>query len=731
MQDVNLQNLISAVAKSSGNATAANTTAGALLSPLPVVNITQTGQATTIRALQNQAVVKLLSSPQLTTQNVTAAVSNDSQQLAVFSQPKTLFNALLNAQQFSTLLASLAQQPGIGKILQASERPVTTQSATIIAISGNSVTVKLDNPAVTAEPIRIPVGDLAKQLSVGQAVTIQIRQVAGQWQANLIATPIPAPNSDVVKSGAKAQQAPVVPTVSSATESKTTAEPSTSSAARSIPITAQPVSLPTTSPLPAGIIAQQLQQGFTVNNLLNSIKSLEPLVPKEVLTLLRDGIRTAGIKSDINITDNRQLQISATLPLTKLALTNETPEVRAQLNQALGKLPAGYERIAAPFFKLTTSQQQQFVSALERLPIAKPVGPSEPLATGNLKSPLPDETVTLNSPQPASSRVTPANSTPVRVDIPEKLAQQITQLTKNAFVSSESATINRQSLDAMLTAMVKSPDMPLKQLGEQLRQAVLPLVTRQPDPTQIQQLLQMPALPVTTQSIAQAQPTNSMVNGLVALFQLSLATRFNRGETSATGQDKLTQIMNTIVALNTPTGNKTNTTRIPPRSSTEFGQLEQRHQLLRSLTRILNGHQFSKLNQAESASQGQETLFYALPSLTNQAQRDIELLIRREPDEKSSTENDKGARHIWHLTMLLSAGDAGDVLAKCRLQEDELGLDLYTSTDELRIQVLEHLSQLKKRLAKFGLDVVSSQCQLGVIPDSLKPKPYQLLNTQA
>ena len=79
--------------------------------------------------------------------------------------------------------------------------------------------------------------------------------------------------------------------------------------------------------------------------------------------------------------------------------------------------------------------------------------------------------------------------------------------------------------------------------------------------------------------------------------------------------------------------------------------------------------------------------------------------------------------------MLLSIGVLGDALCKCRLEDMSLELDIYTSTEDLKVAVLEHLPLLKKRFGALGLELNNSQCQLGKIPETLKSRPYQLLQT--
>ena len=80
--------------------------------------------------------------------------------------------------------------------------------------------------------------------------------------------------------------------------------------------------------------------------------------------------------------------------------------------------------------------------------------------------------------------------------------------------------------------------------------------------------------------------------------------------------------------------------------------------------------------------------------------------------------------------MKLSAGDLGELLTKAKLRQGTLELDFYTSNEQTKHQVMNYLPLFNKRLTALGIEVTKSQCQLGKIPDTLRQRPYQLLQTQ-
>ena len=265
-----------------------------------------------------------------------------------------------------------------------------------------------------------------------------------------------------------------------------------------------------------------------------------------------------------------------------------------------------------------------------------------------------------------------------------------------------------------------------EQLGQQVKQG-LPQGKEQ-DASQIRQLLAQPTLSLNPLQILTPVPGQGLIGGLLALVQISLASRLSRSQPGQT--QRLADAVSPLAG-----GEPGATAKVPsgvsPKGLSEFAQVEQKHQLLKEISRLFAGHQTSKLGNAEQLLQGQDTFYYTLPSAFGDNLRDIELLLKREqqsPEEQAQGDEPKN-RH-WHLTMKLSVGELGELLTKAKLKQDNLEIDFYTSNESTRNQVLNFLPLLKKRFTALGIDVAKSTCQLGKIPTSLQQKPYHLVQTK-
>ena len=256
---------------------------------------------------------------------------------------------------------------------------------------------------------------------------------------------------------------------------------------------------------------------------------------------------------------------------------------------------------------------------------------------------------------------------------------------------------------------------------------------KEQDVSQIRQLLTASALSLNATQIISPASGQGMLSGLVTLIQISLASRFarnqpNQGEKLSRGLSSLLGSEPNASSSSTGKGNTT----VNSKGLNEFAQLEQKHQILREISRLFAGHQSSKIGNAEQLLQGQDSFYYTLPSAFGNKLQDIELMIRREHGANKEEPNDEDRQNnrIWHLTVKLNAGDLGEVLTKAKLREGTLELDFYTSNEQTKHQVMNFLPLFNKRLTALGIEVTKSQCQLGKIPDTLRQRPYHLLQTQ-
>jgi hypothetical protein len=152
---------------------------------------------------------------------------------------------------------------------------------------------------------------------------------------------------------------------------------------------------------------------------------------------------------------------------------------------------------------------------------------------------------------------------------------------------------------------------------------------------------------------------------------------------------------------------------------------------MKEIGRLLSGHQTNKLSNAEQMIQGQETFYYNLPSALGGSFKDIELLIKREDNSKETPSPDGQSHKTWQLTMKLAVGEIGEILTKAKFKADILEINFYASNEEVKIQVMNYLPLLRRKLDSLGIEVTKSHCQLGKIPDTLQQRPHHVFQAKA
>ena len=80
--------------------------------------------------------------------------------------------------------------------------------------------------------------------------------------------------------------------------------------------------------------------------------------------------------------------------------------------------------------------------------------------------------------------------------------------------------------------------------------------------------------------------------------------------------------------------------------------------------------------------------------------------------------------------MKLDIGDAGQVLAKSKIDQNTITLSLYASNDIILRRLADTLPYLTKRLSSLGLEVTEANYQRGQIPDTLNTRPHQIFETR-
>ncbi|MCQ8849716.1 hypothetical protein NQT74_14090 [Alteromonas stellipolaris] len=241
--------------------------------------------------------------------------------------------------------------------------------------------------------------------------------------------------------------------------------------------------------------------------------------------------------------------------------------------------------------------------------------------------------------------------------------------------------------------------------------------------SRIHGLLNAPAIAVTPLTLTSPIAASNFVQGLVALLQLSLAGRALSRQPSLKVQiDSPDSIISKTIA---------NTSGSAPSSrvAQDVANLDSRTNLLANLKTLLANHQHSKVAQAENRVQGQDSFFYALPSVS-QHYAPAELLVQREPDRQHGKEDKDGEKRLWNVTMKLDIGDAGQLLAKSKIDTDTITIDLYTSNETVLTRVADTLPFLERRLVDLGLNVEKMSFQRGHIPETLNKRPHQIFETR-
>ncbi len=248
-------------------------------------------------------------------------------------------------------------------------------------------------------------------------------------------------------------------------------------------------------------------------------------------------------------------------------------------------------------------------------------------------------------------------------------------------------------------------------------------ISQQSLPERIQQVLSTAALVTTPTTLTTPVNQSGFVQGLVTLLQLALAGRALQRQPNLKA---LIDIPDSVIAK---TLSNMGVSTTPSRVSQEVNQLDARQQLLSQLKTLLAGHQQTKVSNAESRIQGQDAFYYILPSLS-QTQAPTELLIQREKERQNQQEQSQDKRKLWNVTMKLDIGDAGQVLAKSKIDQNTITLSLYASNDIILRRLADTLPYLTKRLSSLGLEVTEANYQRGQIPDTLNTRPHQIFETR-
>ena len=293
----------------------------------------------------------------------------------------------------------------------------------------------------------------------------------------------------------------------------------------------------------------------------------------------------------------------------------------------------------------------------------------------------------------------------------------------------ETPAITLQSIEKALVDVeffTGANEQPSKQLVEQVLQQIKQALPqgKEQDVNQIRQLLTTPALNLSALQLISSTSSQGFMSGLVTLLQISLSARLSRNQTSRA--EHITETLNNVLS-----GTSKVKSSVTAKAMGEMSQLEQKYQLIKEIGRLLSGHQTSKLSNAEQMIQGQEAFYYNLPSALGGTIKDIELLIKRQDNNKEDPSAAEQSNKTWQLTMKLAVGELGELLTKAKLRSDTLEINFYASNEALKIQVMNYLPLLRRKFDSLGIEVSKSHCQLGKIPDTLQQRPYHMFQAKA
>ena len=303
--------------------------------------------------------------------------------------------------------------------------------------------------------------------------------------------------------------------------------------------------------------------------------------------------------------------------------------------------------------------------------------------------------------------------------------KELINLLRRVLPSVQSPSEALLQLDKVMnTKQIQDPQLKsqIEQLINQVKQAIPQ--GKPTDSESIKQILTTTPLNLTPANLTTPSNQQGLMGGLVALLQVALASRVARHQNQLS--ERMSQFVSQLGA-----GKTAATTTTGTRTNLDLNQLDQRGQTLREIGKIFASHQANKLANAEQALQGQDSFYYTLPSAFGNTAKDIELLIRREPEKQENKDKKSTKNSTWHLTMKLSVGEVGEMLTKARLTKDYLEVDFYTSNEKVKVLILEYLPLLKKRFDQLGIEMGKTQCQLGKIPTSLQNKPYGIFEAKA
>ncbi|GAC15735.1 hypothetical protein GLIP_3114 [Aliiglaciecola lipolytica E3] len=660
---------------------------------------------------------------QLQNQTSSSGNQNATSELVLFSNQskaggQTLI-ASLSQKQFSSLLNAISTLVSPGK--QAKPQLL---EAKVVNIDANTASLSVQINA-KSEIVKAQIPIDMKDLKINQLVQLQVIPKGNQWQVRLIADS----QSNAVQNSHSSSSVDSKNNLDqlSGNDSKKNQSPTFQTAKENTSGAGAITKESLVNLAKADVIKLLQSDSARLNNPANNLGILVPRQPLiDTLTkqpqLLQDNILA------------KLLQINPSVKNINIdLLAGGKADLKGQVAAPIAQIPLTQEQVKQVQTILFTGNDKKSSELISQPSTSVGINNHAPKLTTDKANNLQNsKDITLNIPQTDVASLSKTwqslNSKldAMPVEVKQQVLTQINELIRRVLPQAVSPSETLQNIEIALRdpTFTKSPESKvlaetiLKQIQQGLPQG------KEADAENIKQIMSQTPLNLSPLQLTQGISSQGIVAGLMTMLQITLASRLNRNQPQS--GEKIAQIVTSLISgENKPAASQTQ------RSLNDLNQMEQKHQLLKQLGRMFAQHQFSKLNNAEQALQGQETFYYVLPSGTGEQKKDIELLIKREPEKQNTNEKQHNKDAIWHLTMKMDIGEIGQILTKAKLQQEQLELDLYTSNDAVKNLVFEYLPLFKKRLKSLGIEVSKAQCQLGKIPEHLQTRPYQIFETQA
>jgi hypothetical protein len=637
--------------------------------------------------------------------------------------------SVLSKEQLKTLIPSELLK------LNIATNPLEAKNIALAKLQ-NILTVSLTDQRPPLA-LSLPLKQL-NQFSVGEKITLAIVPKGNHWQLtiqqNTSDTTKQSKNSGEDSVQLKSQQAT---SAISALDSKVTKDQQNILS----PLLASPL---IKASLQQAHLAKPINFELAIKPVLQQLSKINTEQSQEMLQKLQ-ALPIDKLTLQIKPNGEIELQLQNTKPVANIPVTKEIAQALAalklpnqqavdkRLNQSIDFTKQTQAALQAPRTELKLNIQKPITEGLQHTATDNKLRSIVPPVDGNkpqeVRLSMKEAGANLLAEIQQRSMTQSVISPSLLTNKPEQI-NLVQSLLRIVQAKAEAPAITLQSIEKALVdveffkgATEQSSKQLVEQVLQQIKQA-LPQGKEQ-DVNQIRQLLTTPALNLSALQMINPTSSQGFMSGLVTLLQMSLSARLARNQSSSRAEH-ITTTLNSVLGTT-----RESKPKVTSKAMNEMSQLEQKHQLMKEIGRLLSGHQANKLSNAEQMIQGQETFYYNLPSALGGTIKDIELLIKRQESDKENTSSDEKTNKTWQLTMKLAVGDLGELLTKAKLRANTLEINFYASNDTVKIQVMNYLPLLRRKLDSLGIEVSKSQCQLGKIPDTLQQRPYHMFQAKA